>query len=79
MIEGLEPGKPQAGDAYRVKSQGLPSHLPDALTGFARSKPLRSVLGAGFVDLLVAVKQTEHDEYQDVISPWEREHLLLNV
>jgi glutamine synthetase len=79
MIEGLEPGKPQAGDAYRAKGQGLPSHLPDALAHFARSKPLRQVLGGAFVDLLVAVKQTEHNEYQDVISPWEREHLLLNV
>ena len=79
MFEGLEPAKPQAGDAYRAKGQGLPSHLPDALAGFARSKPLRQVLGGDFVDLLVAVKQTEHAEYQDVISPWEREHLLLNV
>lgn len=79
MIEGLEPGKPQSGDAYRIKSQALPSHLPDALTRFAKSKPLRDVLGADFVDLLVAVKQTEYNEHQDVISPWEREHLLLNV
>ena len=25
------------------------------------------------------IKQTEHDAYQNVISAWEREHLLLNV
>jgi len=25
------------------------------------------------------VKRAEHDEFLQVISPWEREHLLLNV
>jgi hypothetical protein len=25
------------------------------------------------------VKASEHDAYQQVISPWERQHLLLNV
>ena len=79
MVEGLEPGKPQTGDAYRAKGQGLPSHLPDALTRLGRSKPLREVLGSDFIDLLIAVKHTEFNQYQDVISPWEREHLLLNV
>jgi glutamine synthetase len=31
------------------------------------------------VDLYVAVKRHEYKEFQQVISPWEREHLLLNV
>ncbi len=44
-----------------------------------RCKELRDILSDEFVDLVVAVKQAEHDEYQDVISPWERQHLLLNV
>ena len=25
------------------------------------------------------VKEIEHDEFMKVISPWEREHLLLHV
>jgi glutamine synthetase len=25
------------------------------------------------------VKETEHDEFMRVISPWEREHLLMHV
>jgi len=25
------------------------------------------------------VKEVEHDEFMKVISPWEREHLLLHV
>ncbi len=37
------------------------------------------VLGADFVTLYMDVKLTEHEAYQQVISAWEREHLLLNV
>ena len=40
---------------------------------------LRFHAGLGFVEVLLAVKQAEHEAYQNVISPWEREHLLLNV
>ena len=36
-------------------------------------------IGEEFVDVMVAVKETEHAAYQSVISSWEREHLLLNV
>ena len=79
MMEKLDPSKPMQGNAYKARGHGLPRHLPDALLRLARCKELQEVLGEDFVDLAVAVKQAEHDEYQDVISPWEREHLLLNV
>ena len=79
MIRKLSPSKPHVGNAYKARGHGLPRHLPDALIRFGRSKDLIEVLGEDFVELVVAVKQAEHDEYQDVISPWEREHLLLNV
>jgi glutamine synthetase len=79
MEHKIEPGKTMDGNAYLLKSHGLPRHLPDALQRLHRCRELREILGDEFVDLVVAVKQAEHDEYQDVISPWEREHLLLNV
>jgi glutamine synthetase len=31
------------------------------------------------VTIYSEVKETEHDEFMKVISPWEREHLLLHV
>jgi glutamine synthetase len=37
------------------------------------------VLGQDFVTVYLDVKHTEHEAYQQVISAWEREHLLLNV
>ena len=46
---------------------------------FRASSDLREVFGDAFVDLYSDVKASEHDAYQQVISPWERQHLLLNV
>jgi len=37
------------------------------------------VLGDRFVAALNEVKNMEYDAYQQVISSWERENLLLNV
>jgi glutamine synthetase len=37
------------------------------------------VLGERFIRAVNAVKQSELNAYQRVISSWEREHLLLNV
>jgi len=78
MIGRLQPTKPIEGSAYRL-AQTLPRYLPDALDTLRRSKPLRAVLGESFVDALIMVKGIEHHAYQQVISSWEREHLLLNV
>ena len=37
------------------------------------------LLGAEFLAVYQAVKRNEYKEFLQVISPWEREHLLLNV
>ena len=42
-------------------------------------KDLASVLGESFVTVYTEVKEIEHAEFMKVISPWEREHLLLHV
>ena len=36
-------------------------------------------IGKNFITLFTEIKQTEHDAYQNVISAWEREHLLLFI
>ena len=51
----------------------------DALNKLRQSKPLRELFGERFVDALEQVKYGEYDAYQQVISSWEREFLLLNV
>jgi glutamine synthetase len=37
------------------------------------------VLGEDFARVYSIVKRLEYKEFLQVISPWEREHLLLNV
>ena len=78
MKQGLKPGKPVTGDAY-----GMPFVLPrDLYTAIARLKdcePLIELLGATFVESFCAVKEAEYETFFQVISPWEREFLLLSV
>jgi len=78
MVEEIEPTDPIRGSAYRL-AQTLPQQMPEALRKLQLSGPLKEILGEAFIDVVLAVKQTEHEAYQRVISSWEREHLLLNV
>ncbi len=78
MVDRLEPTEPIKGSAYRM-AQTLPQQMPEGLRKLQLSGKLKEVLGEKFVEVLLAVKETEHDAYQRVISSWEREHLLLNV
>ena len=53
--------------------------MGDALDLMEDSAPMREVLGQEFIAVYQAVKRNEYKEFLQVISPWEREHLLLNV
>jgi len=66
------------GDAYMGETD-LPFNLGDALDLFSDSPPVREALGIEFCTVYEAVKRNEYKEFLQVISPWEREHLLLNV
>ena len=79
MTQNLSPTKAMEGNAYDSMRYQLPRHLLDAIQKFRSSDDLREILGEAFVDLFSDVKASEHDAYQQVISPWERQHLLLNV
>ena len=78
LKEKIEPEKPIAGDAFE-RRHNIPKYLPDALKRLKVSNELSETLGNDFITLFTEIKQTEHDAYQNVISAWEREHLLLNV
>ena len=56
-----------------------PQGLPEALAALRAEEKLRTVLGERFIDVYAAIKDLEHQEFMTVISPWEREHLLLHV
>ncbi len=78
LKEKIEPEKPITGDAFE-RRHNIPKYLPDALKRLKVSNELSETLGKDFITLFTEIKQTEHDAYQNVISAWEREHLLLNV
>jgi glutamine synthetase len=78
MIENLTPTEPVTGSAHDLPF-GLPRSLDAALRRLRESKALIQVLGEPFVTAYTIVKEAEHEVYLQVISSWEREHLLLNV
>lgn len=72
------PGKSIHGEAYRAPSD-IPISLSDALDLFEEASDLHAILGEEFARTYALVKRSEVNEYLQIISPWEREHLLLNV
>jgi glutamine synthetase len=78
MTEELEPRPPVEGSAYSL-AHTLPRTLYAALDRFSGNRAIKKMLGETFVEAATLVKETELAAYQQVISSWEREHLLLNV
>ncbi|MAC82230.1 MAG: glutamine synthetase [Rhodobacteraceae bacterium] len=81
LIEGRRPDAQFKGDAYANESEEteVPRVLGTALDLFDEAAALHEVLGPEFARVYGIVKRTEYEEFLQVISPWEREHLLLNV
>ncbi len=78
MLQKIEPTPECKGDAYLGDFQ-LPRSLGEALGLLRAEKDLHDVLGASFITVYSEVKEIEYAEFMKVISPWEREHLLLHV
>jgi glutamine synthetase len=78
LKEGRMPHPECTGDAYNSETD-LPYNLGDALDLLEEDTALCEVLGREFCLVYDAVKRNEYKEFLQVISPWEREHLLLNV
>ena len=78
MREGLKPSDPIEGSAYD-RPFGLPRGLLEAVQLFEECDELVEIFGTNFVQTYRAIKQAEFETYMRVISPWEREYLLLNV
>jgi glutamine synthetase len=57
----------------------LPRGLLEAVELFEQDKALTELLGQPFTSTFAAIKRTEFETFMEVISPWEREFLLLNV
>jgi glutamine synthetase len=78
MRDEIRAGKQFRGDAYEGEGD-IPRVLGRALDLFDEAEALHEILGTEFARVYGIVKRAEYDEFLQVISPWEREHLLLNV
>ena len=78
LVEAENPRAECLGDAYMSEDE-LPYNLGDALDLMIENEAMRGVLGEEFTAVYESVKRNEYKEFLQVISPWEREHLLLNV
>jgi len=78
LKEGKMPRAECTQDAYNMETD-LPYNLGDALDLLEEDGALREALGVEFCNVYDSVKRNEYKEFLQVISPWEREHLLLNV
>ena len=78
LMNEIRPDKRYQGDAYDAEDD-IPKGLFAALDLFDEATEMHAALGPEFARVYSIVKRAEYDEFLQVISPWEREHLLLNV
>ena len=78
LMEKKKPRPEFKASAY-IDSDDIPTNLGDALDLLQADTALKAVLGEDFCKVYDSVKRNEYKEFLQVISPWERQHLLLNV
>lgn len=78
MTKKLKPRDPVNGDAYSLP-HALPREMYEGLKQLNLFPEVREALGEEFCTMYQHTKGREFEDYLRVISPWEREHLLLNV
>ncbi|MEX0368754.1 MAG: glutamine synthetase family protein [Ruegeria sp.] len=78
LTEQERPRRQFYGDAYEGEGD-IPQVMGNALDMFEGAEALHQVMGPEFARVYAIVKRAEYEEFLQVISPWEREHLLLNV
>jgi glutamine synthetase len=78
MTEGLMVSDPVSGAANDAEI-ALPRGMLEAVALFEDCEELVEIFGKRFVSTYCAIKRAEFETFMQVISPWEREYLLLNV
>ena len=78
LLEAKSPRATFEGDAYEG-NEDIPRGVYAALDTLDAATAIHEVLGPEFARVYSIVKKAEYEEFLQVISPWEREHLLLNV
>ncbi|MDP5072041.1 MAG: glutamine synthetase family protein, partial [Congregibacter sp.] len=78
MQEQLQPTEPHFGTANETSVE-VARTLEEALRNLGNTPAVSELFGDLFLNAYAAVKLDEYEEFNRVISSWEREHLLLQV
>ena len=78
MRQNLQPTEPHEGTANE-DSIGVARTLEEGVRRLNDTSELQEMIGELFLRAYAAVKLDEFEEFNRVISSWEREHLLLQV
>ena len=81
MVNRIQPSAPAEGelDEQQAADSFIPTTFDQSLRIFADATEVHQALGEDFCRLYAEVKKEELRQFHREISPWEREHLLLNV
>ncbi len=78
LTREMEPDKP-ADAMVPEETLTLPRSILDAVRLLEATPELVDIFGEAFVGVYHGIKETEFETFMGVISPWEREYLLLAV
>ena len=75
----IEPGEPIEGNSYEQLEQSLPNNLRDALRELDESEVLNQYISPDYIDIFVACKESELEEFETTISDLEYNWYLHTV
>lgn len=78
LVEQLKPTEPVTTSAWDL-GYTIPRSLRESLETFAACEPVTDLLGDRFVKVFCDIKRREIEAFSEVVTAWEREHLLLTV
>jgi glutamine synthetase len=78
LRDRIEPLPLITSNAY-LEERTLPRTLDGALKQMMACEPVAELLGEGFIRAFYEIKLNELSAYDEVISSWERDHLLLKA
>ena len=78
LRDRIDPMPLMTHNAY-LEERTLPRNLDGALKQMIACDPVTELLGEGFIRAFYEIKMNELSAYDEVISSWERDHLLLKA
>jgi glutamine synthetase len=79
LTNQIEPGAPIEGNSYEQLEQSLPNNLRDALRELDDSEILNKYIDPKYIDIFVACKESELEEFEHSISDLEYNWYLHTV